>query len=336
MKFKEIAKWVTKAIIACMIAFAIVSGGCFLYYNVPVHYSNETGATDYKWEKSKFYSRGTEGFALGRTDSDGFNNIKSPDGRRIDILFMGSSHGEAYNVSQKNSCVSVMNELYGGKYYTYNIAVSGHTLAQLCSNLKAALEQYRPSKYVVLECPSVSLKYKSFEGAVNSTLAELESESGGLIGVLQKVPYLRLMYRQLSNLSEDGEQDENTAVKEEKSDADYEKIINQFIAKIKSECDGYGVEPIIVYHPHLQLNSDGTASVTHGEKNISRFDRLCRENGVTFVDMSDTFLEVYEKEHKLPYGFSNTAAGTGHLNSFGHRLLAEKIVSTTEDMEAEK
>ena len=69
---KQILRWTGKALLAGLIALALLCGFCFFYYNVPVHYPNPSGATEYVWESSRFYSRGTEGFAMGRTNNEGF------------------------------------------------------------------------------------------------------------------------------------------------------------------------------------------------------------------------------------------------------------------------
>lgn len=41
--------------------------------------------------------------------------------------------------------------------------------------------------------------------------------------------------------------------------------------------------------------------------------------------MGDAFLKEYEASYEVPYGFSNTSPGTGHLNRTGHRLVAEEL-----------
>ena len=109
----KILKWLIKAFVAGCIAFALLCAFCLLWYNVPVHYDNPSGATEYVWESRKFYSKGTEGFALGRTNNEGFNNIKDyNEGDEIDILLMGSSHMEGFNVAQDENAAAVINQLF--------------------------------------------------------------------------------------------------------------------------------------------------------------------------------------------------------------------------------
>ena len=333
---KGFIKWIIKAVIACAVALAIASGGCLLYYNLPVHYSNESGATDYKWETSKFYSRGTEGIALGKTNNDGFNNIDDYSGQQIDILFMGSSHGEAFNVAQDKSCVSRLNEKFGGDMYTYNIATSGHSIYHIGRNLNDAIETYKPTKYVVIECQSLSPKKENLIAAVDGTLPRLESESGGIIGLLQKIPFLRLIYLQISNFNSGSEQAEEKSSAPEVPDDDYRAAVQAFVKKIKNDCESHGVKPIIVYHPHFVIDENGNAVLTEKKNYSDLFCSVCEETGIAFADMFSDFVDGYKNDLKLPYGFSNTALGKGHLNEYGHNLLAERIYKIIEDMEAEK
>ena len=53
--------------------------------------------------------------------------------------------------------------------------------------------------------------------------------------------------------------------------------------------------------------------------------KLCEEKGICFIDLCPRFLELYETEHLLPYGFSNTTMGSGHLNKVGHELIADEL-----------
>lgn len=52
-----IIKGLGKVIISGFIAFAILTGLCNFYYNVPIQYECEDGSTDYKWTADKFYAR---------------------------------------------------------------------------------------------------------------------------------------------------------------------------------------------------------------------------------------------------------------------------------------
>ena len=41
--------------------------------------------------------------------------------------------------------------------------------------------------------------------------------------------------------------------------------------------------------------------------------------------MTDRFVKEYEENHIIPYGFSNTTPGDGHINSAAHKMIAEEL-----------
>ena len=45
---KAVFKWIGKAVGAGLLALGLLCLFCFFYYNVPVHYTNDSGATEYK------------------------------------------------------------------------------------------------------------------------------------------------------------------------------------------------------------------------------------------------------------------------------------------------
>lgn len=69
---------------------------------------------------------------------------------------------------------------------------------------------------------------------------------------------------------------------------------------------------------------------------ICRISELCRKNHVTFINMEDSFREYYKKTKKSPRGFSNSRPFLGHLNSEGHKLVAEKLVEYFEKDEKDQ
>ena len=96
--------WCLKALLSGILAFVIVSAFCTLYYNLPVHSNTSGGATDYNWEGHVFYSRGTEGFAWGQTNNEGYlNPYDYTENTEVDILVMGFYHANLYRFCQKSN-----------------------------------------------------------------------------------------------------------------------------------------------------------------------------------------------------------------------------------------
>jgi len=48
--------------------------------------------------------------------------------------------------------------------------------------------------------------------------------------------------------------------------------------------------------------------------------------------MRSVYLDYFHQTGVLPHGFPNTTPGTGHINAIGHRLLAEQLSKTLEEL----
>lgn len=327
---KRFFLWLGKAAVAGCLAFLLLSLFCFFYSNVPVHYANPTGSTEYRWEANRFYSRFTEGFALGKTNNDGFNNLLDyTPGETIDILLMGSSHMEAFNVAQDENTASVLNRLFDGDKYVYNIGTAGHTLPYCVKHLGSALDTYVPAQYVLLETVSLNLSPADMEGALDGSLADIPSYTGGLVGLLQRVPLLRLLYTKYfkNTLAFGGDAPEAPAGADG-TPSGYRAALGDFIGHIGRESAAHGIQAVIVFNPAVGIADDGSLYTTTKPEQLTAFQTLCAENGVHFLDLTDVYMRAYSEQHLLPSGFSNTAPARGHLNAVGHRLIAETVYDT--------
>jgi hypothetical protein len=105
------------------------------------------------------------------------------------------------------------------------------------------------------------------------------------------------------------------------------------LARLRQTSAENGVNLIIFYHPHLTLNSDGSASADTNAEYLALFKNACDNNGVYFVDMTETFTRAYRERHVLPHGFWNTHVGAGHLNKNGHSLIARELFEQIQALE---
>jgi hypothetical protein len=83
---KQTFNWIIKALLAGLLAFALLCGVCLFYFNLPVRVSNADGATEYKYEASRPYVRGIEGFGFGKLNelvARGISEMSVP-GRHIE------------------------------------------------------------------------------------------------------------------------------------------------------------------------------------------------------------------------------------------------------------
>jgi hypothetical protein len=187
---------VMKIFVAGTIAFLVLTLFCFAYYNLPVHSSSETGTTDYVWEKHAYYSKMTEGFGYGKMNNEGFNNLADYKGQSVDLLVMGSSQMEGTNVAPYKTTTALLNALFDTSKYVYNIGISGHDFPHIVNNLEKAIHYYAPQEYVIIETGSLRFDIQSLEDALSARMQRIPSYDSKILFYLQKIPYLRLLYRQ--------------------------------------------------------------------------------------------------------------------------------------------
>ena len=316
--------WFIKAILAGALAFALLCIVCCFYFNVPVHFTNPDGATEYKYESAPYFW-GTEGYGHGRVNNDGFNNLRDyAPGEKIDVLLMGSSHTEGFCVPQRDSAGAVLNELFGGKKAVYNIGMAGHTFLYCAKRLDRALEVYAPAGYVVMELATLSYDPAAMDAATDGTLADIPSHTGGLLTALQKLPFLRLMYTKYFKGA-------NVAVAaaagtaEPISDEAFEASLARLLQKVGEDCRAHGVKGILAYTPTVTPDQEGHGTIDARPGEREAFARLSEENGLLFLDLTERNIAAMERDGELLFGFPNTAPGTGHINSAGLRVYAEGV-----------
>lgn len=319
-----------KIVAAAIVSFAVLNLVCVLYYNVPIHGNSENDSTDYIWEKNKFYSRGTEGFAMGVTDKNGFNNLETFEKGEIDVLLMGSSHMEAFNVAQDKNTAAILNNKFresGLNLKTYNIGISGHSLITCLNNLEDAIKEFAPQKFVVIETQTIKPSTDDIIKALKGTLPTIASHNEGIVGQLQKFPYLRLIYLQLKNAAKDNNGGNNSEPKKESSEDERYRLLDELISKSVEPCKTAGVKPIIFYNCEIKVDEQGKIIEQENIEYIERFKTACEKNDVIFLNMYSDFEEYYNENYKLPRGFSNTKIGSGHINEDGHHVIAERLFS---------
>ena len=323
-----------KLCISAVLVLLLLSVVTFFYNYTGIHVTNKSGATDYNWQKNQIMFNLKEGFSFVRMDENGFNNVALPE-NDIDILLMGSSHMEAYQVNQNENCAALLND-YMPDLFTYNIGVSGHTIYRLADNIEAALREYRPEKYVILETNTVSLSINEMQKILDGSASAIKSYDSGVLFYLQKIPAFKPLYNQLENWLN---------VKIESSDSapaqkvetvipeNYETVLTEFLKSISDSANEYGVVPVIFYAPNESLTGDGELVFQTDEKYYEIYKDVCEETGIVFIDMSPYFLDLYENSNVLAHGFANTAVGVGHLNRHGHKMIAEVLAAEISETE---
>ena len=305
--------WIVKVLIAGLMAFVVLNIFSFFYYNIPARVKDESYVTDYKWPANSFHSLMTEGFGMGTVNNDGYNNpYDYEEDMYIDILFMGSSHIEGFNLNKNKNAAVILSEL--NKKDVYNVGISDHTLLRCLSNIGDALIKYNPKDYVVIETMSVSFYDNELKSALNRD-DPLPTYSGGILDFLQNFKYLKLVYYKYNSLKYNAQVINESITNEQ--------LFSELLEDAKIKCGN--TKLVIVFHPNIIVDNDGNITTTYNKQDEQLLKKLCEDNSIVYINLEDTFIDYYLKENKLPYGFANTTMGFSHLNETGQYLMAQKI-----------
>ncbi len=317
--------------LAEMLSLALLSVFSLGYNYFGCIVGDPNNATDTKYISKQFYSTMKEGFSWFRFDKNGYNNIDDTDfsERPIDILLMGSSHMEAVQIAKTKNTGYLLN-LKNPNMRTYNIGISGHFFPRCINNLKSAVNYYKPKHFVVMETFTVQVNIDEITAVLNGTFKRDKPRHDTSLAhffkmiipgpLLFKDSYSK--WKKNSKLIKDKKENTNQILNPESEE--YIDAMNKFFSFAKSSLP-QNCKMIIFYHPSTNINSDGNYYEVTDKTALSIFENACRSNEIDFVNMSEDFADFYVTEHKLPHGFTNTAIGVGHLNKYGHALIAERL-----------
>lgn len=315
-------KYILKILCAALISFIVLNLFCLMYYNVPVHYTNPDGSTDYFWDHNYFYARMTEGIGYGKTNNEGLmNEFDYEQEMNIDVLVMGSSHIENQYIPMQDNVVSLLNDMDNEKTY-YNLGVSGHNFRTCVSNLVSALNKYQP-EYAVLETDTLMFENDDIDAVINGDWEKISSSSNNLVIAAQHIPFIRLMASQLESFIDNGTNTKyDTAFLTDNLDVEYTNKLLDYICSIGNE---YNCKIIILYHPTIMSYDRSGFIYQIPAETANSFKDLCEQSNILFLDMTERFEKEYSDNYTLPYGFINSKTAFGHLNIEGHRMMADEI-----------
>lgn len=327
MHKKGVLAAVGRVLAAGVLASVLLTGFHSVYHTLPLCVVAGDGASDFKYEPNTRYVNHTEGFSAGKTNNDGYMDaFDYTPGMPVDVLIMGASNMEATAVDMDEATAARLNAMRGDKG-VYNIGISMHSLITCFTNLPAALEKYRPASWVVFEATSLTYAGQDLRAALDGTTVEMALQDNRL----KKNPFLRSMYSKLQTLWEErfaplfAAAPAGDAAGAPTTKEDTQPLLDAVMARAAQQLEEAGVQGIIFYHPPTALDRDGNLLLGGDAQEKADFAALCAKNGLIFLDTSDRFAAEYQSKHILPHGFANSSVGSGHLNSEGHRMLAEEL-----------
>lgn len=322
---RKILIWLGKVCIAGIAALGALSIYSFLFSYVGAHSVNPTGATDYVYQPYQLLSDTNEGFMWIHLDENGFNNEDGAGQKEVENLVIGSSHMFSNQVAKDQNTVSLLNTLLP-EMYTYNMGMTGHRFHTCVSNLRAAVNTYHPTSYVILETETIEPTVDDMQSVLTATYPEIPIYDGWLLNLLTRyVPATRNIYNMVDNWRLPEADMSVTTVKEDYLSEEYRAILDAYLRNAAQIVTGGGTQLIIFYLPVVTIGSDGQLLFDTDLNAMNTFLDSCERNGIIFLDMTEDFQALYDQEHKLPYGFINSRVGHGHLNKYGHKVIAERL-----------
>ena len=337
---KQIEQWMLAVVVGSIILNCIVA----CYELSPGLPHRAGGATEVIYVPNSFIVNSDEGRSISRVDGNGYINARNDLADSGYVIFMGNSQSDGIQVASEKRYISLLNTKFqhdniDDKVYAYNVSNSGYDFCDLVSGFTAATEEFPNSRAIVLQ---ISINW-TLEKMQNCTAQRPFSEEmrGSYIGThLSKGQKLRHIikvffpfpiYIREKILMIEWDFDnafwyrgEKTTVAQNTNDENmwnkYEDCLNEVLGFLRQNYSG---EIIILELPYISLGG-GTLQSTNGVRQ-ELFDKLCLKNDITYVNMYDTYHREYKSHHILPYGFSNTRPGYGHLNEAGHQMIADEL-----------
>lgn len=324
---REIMQWA----IAMSVSMLVVSCLCFFYYRQTGWLERSGNATSAIWEPNTMIVNMVEGAGIVAVDENGYTNPPGAVLAEEIVLCMGASYTQAKEVMLSDRYTTILNDMLSedGTLKVYNLSRDAMFFAEMVRGVEAAVQEFPQTKVLVLETGNLDIAVEQLEKAVVQREYKEEQRGKELIDTLSTkerikffikdyFPILGVLKYQLSLLNEGDAKTGNDVTIDEDA---YRIALSTVFDGLNTIFDG---QIIILYHPMVSLEDNGDM-VIDDSKVLSIFEDCCEEYGISFVDVGDDFQEDYEKNAHVPYGFFNTTMGTGHINKWGHKVIAEAL-----------
>ena len=329
---REFGKWM----IAILCALFVLNMVTFAFYH-PVHQLERNGGSTHGlMVAGQWGLYGTEGWGIQTIDSRGYPNPELPLEEEY-YCIIGSSQTEGFHSMKGERFCDILNKRMGYedslKYY--NIAHSGYLFDDMAKHFKGITEEFPEMKGIIFEINQTGYStdglrsaldqvgYDEDKDSYSALISNMDKRERMLIAFKNYFPVFRLLSLQAKTYLGDEYQKVNgVSVSENKQEeVDYAVLLDQVMALMRSQFDG---EIYIVYHPMTTLNDDGTLAVNYGETD-EIFQKCCEKYSIEFINMGPDFEDAFYKDHHAAYGFWNTTLESGHMNKYGHELIADRL-----------
>lgn len=329
--FIQIMQWIC----ALLLGMTIVSAIGFFYYRPVGWLEREKNATSAVWEPNTVIVNFLEGGGIVRVDSRGYTN---PWGKELDdelVLCIGSSHVQSKELMENKKYTSLLNEMLTSedKIKVYNLSRDAYLYPEIVAGFSAAIQEFPQAKIVVIDISNTNYSLEELEEALNQReysaeqtgdklYAELSAVEKLKIKIKDYLPITSILKHQMAQIQ--GTKADTIGAAKDTQEVSERQYAEALDATMKQMREAFSGEIIILYHPSVFLNEDGSMSLNQPEY-YDVFEEVCQQNEIVFADMGEDFLQAYEERQEIPYGFYNVTMGEGHLNKYGHKMIADRL-----------
>lgn len=296
------------------------------------------------------YRRGTEGFGVTCYSTHG--EIKTPYQDGVSVVVLGDSYTEATQVDNSEKYVS-LTESYlrerGLKVDLHNLGDSGLNTADYVYLAPLITKTFLP-EVVVLQInakdfsESLDIDGENHFEQQNGEMALSHSDSTPddvtLENIARSSSLLTYIIFRWSKISPKIVFDSSFLTKSPDTEAlngfgnpAAENIsAEQIILQLNAIKRAYSASRLVIlFIPNVPVVSDSGLSWTNPSDDyfLSTFNSI---DGITLAYPIDGIRALYEEEKILPRGFFNTTPNTGHINAYGHELVAKSLADKLEEI----
>lgn len=320
------AKYISQMIFAFLAALFTANALCYFYYSPAIQTENPERYTDCKSEPSAHNPHGNEGYGTAIIDKNGFNNVVSFPFREAEILCIGSSQTEAQHINWDQNYVYQIN-LHSPNAKAYNLGVSGQKFSSAFYRIPALRESFPACRALVFEMNAIPsekelVAMRDYMASGEIPTRNLSWKKGNpLVRLIGRIPLCRLLWSQYDGMRRNSSH--AAKLNTTRISSDYESLATEVLSLAKQQA---GDVPILIFNlPRMKLRPDGTVSIMADWGESAAFKSGCKTCQIHFIDMGLPFTQAYEQYRTLPYGFLNSHVGSGHLNVYGHKIIADTL-----------
>lgn len=242
---KKILLQVEKILISAILSITLLSIVCLVYGYNRTGVSTPIGASSYACEPESWTSKMSEGHGWNVMDENGYNNDEVY--ADVDVLIMGGSHIEAFQVDRSENVTHKLDEMLP-QYHVYNVGTSGHS-TEICANYLENACRYFSPKYTVIDMNSLQLDESIMNSVMSGSYSypELRTQKSELARVVRDyIPASASLIGQFRNWRTKGSRDEDDYVVEvsKYEDSAYIETLQKFLSYVGNVVKEYCCAPL--------------------------------------------------------------------------------------------